>query len=239
MKKTLLFCALVISNVLNGERLPKHIIATLLPEDAIMLDAGAYEGNDTIEWSRLLPKATIYAVEPVPAIFKRLQNTTQNCSNVMCVEKALSNQSGYQEMYIGNGNERYKDQSSSLLLPTLHCYYFPHITFTEKILVETITLDKLAEDMHIDHIDFLWLDLQGMEQAVLQASPNIMKTVNVIFTEVSYCELYKGTPLYPEFKAWMESQGFIALSEIPEHKTFGDTLFVRKDYLMKRMNSTK
>jgi FkbM family methyltransferase len=229
---------LIVANVYvwscNATQLAKNVIASLLPKNAIIVDAGAYDGNDTKEWSALLPDATIIACEPVPSIFQRLRSNTMQCKNVICLQKALSNSIGYQTMYISQGtHNRIGDQSSSLLAPEPELnYYFPHIIFPQQITVESLTLDKLAEDLQIDHIDFLWFDLQGMEQFVLEASPKMFATVQVIFTEVSYCKLYEKTPLYPEFKAWMEQQGFVALSEIPEHPTFGDTLFVRKELML-------
>lgn len=205
----------------------KDLIAFFLPENPIVVEAGAYDGKDSCEMAYLWPQAMIYAFEPVPHVFIRLASNVHHYKNIVCIEKALSDKTGFDYMFISQGG----DYSSSLLEPLEHLEHFPHITFQHKTRVATITLDTWADEMNIDHIDFLWFDLQGMEPLVLKASPKIFKTIKVISTEVSYSDLYKNAPLYPEFKAWMEENGFIVIKEIKHHSTFGDVLFVRKELL--------
>lgn len=205
----------------------KEFIAQFLPKNPIILEAGAHNGSDTLEISRMWPHATIYAFEPIPHLFQQLQARTKNCHNVTCIQKALSNTCGYSRMYVSKEGQN-TDASSSLLEPTEHLHHFPHVTFPSQIVVETTTLDAWAQTVGLDHIDFIWFDLQGMEPFVLAASSQILKTVRVIVTEVSYTELYKQAPLYPEFKQWMEHQGFKVMAKVDHHPTFGDVLFVRK-----------
>ncbi len=229
MNKQTLYTILVFVSfrtiTIQAENLSKNSIAKFLPKNPIVVDAGAFDGTDTQEMSRLWPEGMIYAFEPVPHIFKRLIANTQSCKNVICMQKALSDEVGEVSMFISYGG----DQSSSLLQPVEHLTYFPHITFQNNIMVETTTLDRWAEEMGIDHIDLLWFDLQGVEPMVLKASPKIFRTVKVVYTEVSYTNLYKDAPLFDEFKAWMEEQGFVVVKKIMHHSTFGDVLFVRKE----------
>lgn len=202
----------------------KDYLARFLPKDPIVVDAGAYDGADTIESSRQWPQGKIYAFEPVPRLFKKLAYNTRNCTNVVCIEKALSDKIGNFPMYISwEGAE----QASSLLKPE-QIMIDVGILFPEKIDVEAITLDAWAEEMNINHIDLLWFDLQGMEPFVLKASPNILKTVKVVYAEVSFINLYETSPLYPEFRQWMEQQGFVVILEEKPYYSFGNALFVRK-----------
>lgn len=235
MKKQLVyslftFLSLSISGLFAVGEVSKKLIATLLPNNPIIVEAGAYNGTDSKEMSSIWPQGVIYAFEPVPHVFKMLKENTASCKNVICVQKALSDSVGQQAMHLSLGGG---DQSSSLLQPVEHLYYFPHITFNNKIMVESTTLDSWAEEMNIDHVDFLWFDLQGMEPMVLKASPKIFKTVKVIYTEVSYANLYQDAPLYNDFKKWMEEQGFVVIQEVVHHSTFGDALFVRKELVHK------
>jgi FkbM family methyltransferase len=227
--KHTLFIFILLSGCLTtiqADNLSKAFIATFLPENPIILDAGAHNGSDSREFSFLFPSGTIIACEPVPNLFQVLKANTQDCHNIIYVQKALSNKRGQEFIYISKGG----DASSSLLKPEQEKFqrYFPHITFPYKILVETLTLDQLAEELNIDHLDFLCLDLQGVELTVLKAAPKILKTVKAIYTEVNYTSVYEGTPLYPEIKSWMEENGFIEAAQIVHHSTFGDVLFVRK-----------
>ena len=204
----------------------KQVIKILLPENPVILEAGAHEGGDTAQMAQLWPKATLYAFEPVPTIFERLKFKTQSYSNVHAFQLALSNTTGITKFFISSGDS---DCSSSLLEPKEHLKYHPTVYFKNTIEVQTMTLDEWAQKNHVDHIDFMWLDMQGSELAMLKASPKIFSTVSVIYTEVNFCEAYKGCPLYPELRAWLESQGFVVAHEdLHRWVDFGDVLFVRK-----------
>jgi FkbM family methyltransferase len=220
------FLLLVSSFILKADNLSKNFIAHFLPPNPIILDAGAHNGSDSREFSQLLPSATIIACEPVPNLFQTLKENTQDCTNIIYVQKALSSQRGEAWIYVSQGG----DASSSLLIPEQQKFqqYFPHITFPYALKIETLTLDDLAEELQLDHIDFLCLDLQGVELMVLKAAPKILKTVKAIYTEVNYTSVYENTPLYPEVKAWLEENGFVQIAHIIHHRTFGDAFFIRK-----------
>jgi FkbM family methyltransferase len=205
----------------------KDYLAKFLPENPIVIDAGAYDGEDTIQMSKLWPQGKIYAFEPVPKLFKKLSYNTRNYSNIVCIEKALSDKIGSFPIYISCTEA---EQASSLLKPEqilIDC----GILFPDEVLVEATTLDAWAKEMNIDHIDLLWFDLQGVEPFVLQASPQILETVKVVYTEVSFISLYENSPLYPEFKQWMEGQGFVVIVEEKPYHSFGNALFVRKELI--------
>jgi hypothetical protein len=70
--------------------------------------------------------------------------------------------------------------------------------------------------------------MQGAEYRVLASSPEILKTVKVLFTEVSLIETYSEVLLYPEFKTWLEKQGFEMVLEDLPYDDMGNVLFVRK-----------
>lgn len=225
MKQKILSSLFLIISYQMQATIPKTYIASFLPENPVIVEAGAFKGEDTAEMSKVWPQAMIYAFEPVPVIFESLVINTQQCQNVIRIEKALSDKKGFDVMHISQGGEA----SSSLLAPEQTLYYhFPQITFPSTITVETITLDDFAQEMNIDHIDFLWLDLQGVELKVLRASPIILKTVKVIHTEVNYTDLYCGISQYPEYKEWLEAEGFVLVKEVVSHPTWGDALFVRR-----------
>lgn len=91
-----------------------------------------------------------------------------------------------------------------------------------------MNLDEWAVQNNVDHIDFMWLDMQGAEMKMLQGAPQILKNVSVIYTEVNFYEVYAGCPTYPEYRAWLESQGFkVVYEDIKSWIDFGDVLFVR------------
>lgn len=202
----------------------KTYMAQFLPKNPIIVEAGAHVGIDTIEMIKLWPSAKIYAFEPVPNLYMQLKNRTRYYKNIYCFDYALSNNNSYADFYISSGTS---DGSSSLLAPEEVLSFHPTVLFNTKIQVPTLTLDQWALNNNIDHIDMLWLDLQGAEPMVLKASPNILKTVKVIYTEVSTIKLYADSELYSEFKLWLEKQGFYIQKEEIPWADGGNVLFVR------------
>ena len=203
--------------------IPKEYFRSFLPEKPVILEAGAHKGSDTVELAKMWPTGTIHAFEPVPNIFKKLVKKTGNYKNVLCYQLALGNVTGSDKMYISTGAS---DGSSSLLSPKKHLDIFPTVYFDEKIQVSIVTLDDWARENNIKSIDFLWLDLQGMELKVLQSGRSILKTVNAIYSEVSSIEGYEHQNLYSELRDWLEKEGFHVEREAVENGE-GNVFFLR------------
>lgn len=203
--------------------IPKKYFIRFLPDNPIILEAGAHKGKDTVEIARQWPSGTIYAFEPVPELFVKLTKNTRRFKNVHCYQLGLGTISGQQTMFISSGAS---DGSSSLLPPKTHLQYYPTVFFDNKIEVQITTLDDWAASHGIGHIDFMWLDLQGMELDVLKSGLHILTTIKAIYSEVSKNENYEGQGLYDELRDWLIMQGFyVAREEIANGN--GNVLFVR------------
>ena len=203
----------------------KAELARYLPEHPVIVEAGAHVGCDTEELARQWPDGLVYAFEPVPALFTELERRTCELPNVYRSRQALSDRNGRQIFHLSEGGS---DGSSSLLMPDQHLEVHPDVRFERSIDVEAVTLDRWAQDQAVRRVDFLWLDMQGMEAAVLRASPKVLAQVRAVHTEVSLIPVYAGTVLYPEFRAWMEEQGFTVAREILPYPDMGNVLFVRR-----------
>lgn len=203
----------------------KESLVAMLPFDPVIVEAGAHVGYDTIEMAKLWSNGTIYSFEPVPNLFSILEKSTCQYTNVYRFNVALANHTGQAKLFVSSGKS---DGSSSLLSPKEHTVVHPDVYFEKEIVVKTTTLDDWAEQQKIAKVDFLWLDLQGFELAVLKAMPRIMPSVSVIHTEVSLIEVYDGVPLYPELRNWLELQGFHVVREELPWRDMGNVLFARK-----------
>lgn len=220
MKKISIFLIMSGTTLFFSSNANKKYIEQFLPKDPVILEAGAHIGTDTMQMATMWPTSTIHAFEPVPKLYDQLIKSTQQLPNVYCYQLALSNVSGSAKFYVSGGTS---DASSSLLKPKEHLFYHPQVTFEEVIEVKTLTLDEWAEKNGVDHIDFMWLDMQGYELTMLKSSPKILSTVSVIFLEVSRSEFYHGTSLFNEVHPWLVGQGFQYICEI-----FENALYVRK-----------
>ena len=195
----------------------------------VILEAGAANGYDTLRFSKLAPSSTIYAFEPVKKNFSLLKNRVESCSNVKIYNLALADFDGTSEMNISENSKSIDGvaDSSSLLEPEYHTTLYSHVTFTGKEKVKTKTLDSWALEEGVDHIDAMWLDMQGYEYLMLKKSSVILPTVRVIYSEVSLKEVFKGACLVDEYKEWLMSIGFkVVMEEFVDEGT-ENVLFVK------------
>ena len=203
----------------------KGIFRKYLPSNPVIIDCGSHDGSDSIALSRIFPKAIIHSFEPVPEIFKRLTEKTHPNKNINCYPLALGDTNGINERHISSKGS---DGSSSLLKPSGHLKDHPDVLFKSSIQVETKKLDTWAKENNINRVDLLWLDMQGFEFQMLNASPNILSTVRVIHTEISTKETYEGVVIYKDLRSWLEDKGFRVLKEaIPKGTDMGNVVFVR------------
>lgn len=206
----------------------KNIIKKLFDKNSIsspvIIEAGAAEGNDTYEFSVLFPSATIYSFEPIKVMYEMAKNKTKDQTNVVLYNKALSDKNCITTMHVA---DRYGQPwgSHSLMNPKLHVKTHPAITFKSEEMVETIILDDFIKNNKISIIDFMWLDMQGSEPNVLMKSIESLKKTRYLYTEVSLEELYEGTVLYPEYKKFLESNGFEVVFEDLPWTDGGNVLF--------------
>ena len=206
-------------------RLSKRRIRGFLPADAVIIEAGAHVGHDTVELSRLWPEGRIHAFEPLPDLFATLKARTGDRPNVRCYPLALGGTSGRVEFNVSSGTS---DASSSILAPKQHLEQHPEVTFDRTIVVEAITIDDWARRQGVRRVDFLWLDLQGYELFTLKSAGTILPAVRAIYTEVYLKESYRGVPLYPEVRDWLGRRGFTVEWEGLPWPDAGNVLFVRR-----------
>lgn len=204
--------------------LTRELILSILPNDPIVIEAGAHRGRDTLKMSEFWPQSMIHAFEPVPYLFKILKERTAHKQNIQLYPYALAGKTETMSMYV---SDACCDAVSSLLKPKELATARPDITFTVET-VSAITLDDWAKKYGVNKVDFMWLDMQGGELAALQASPTILKTITAIKTEISFSERYENSPPYEVLSSWLEQQGFKEIAQNIHHGLWGDALFVRK-----------
>lgn len=224
MKNKKIFLFLLFTYTLTfslGEKVPFSLLRKLLPENPIILEAGAQFGEDTQWMSDFWSEGIIHAFEPLPESFNQLQQIASTRNNIKIYNVALSEKNGPAVFYVAGG-------ASSLLPPTpsFNQDYF-HADLDNPIIVNCISLDDWAKNNKIDHIDFMWLDMEGNELKALNAGENILATVKVIYTEVNLQNFWQGTVLYQDLKKYLEQKGFTEIwKDIVPH-WHGNALFVK------------
>lgn len=205
------------------------LVAKFLPEDPVIFEAGGHYGDDTIRFATRWPSGTIISFEPNPHAFAKLLERTKDATNVHVYNLAVNNYNGTAILnvcYGTNGNDPIFEGASSLLEPSacmrIH-YRGP------KVKVSCVVLDDWCQANNIDHIDFMWLDLEGLELQVLKSSPEILDKVKVIYTETNFFVFRKGATQFNDLRTFLDKSGFKLLSHWYREGLQGDAIFVKKE----------
>jgi FkbM family methyltransferase len=210
-------------DVISYQTIARHI-----PEKPAIVEAGAFNGCNTLEMAAFWPGAVVHAFEPVDTARHQLsQKIAPHAKSIHVYPYALGATSGTFQMHISGDSSTGGTQSSSILKPSAHTTAYSFVRFKSKADVSVVRLDEWATSRGITHLDFLWLDLQGFELEALKGAGDLLSTVLAVHAEVSNVELYEGAPLYPEVRAWMRTHGFTPLVEAL-FRIGGNVLFVRE-----------
>jgi FkbM family methyltransferase len=207
------------------------LLRTHLPPQPIIIEAGAFKGYDTHKLATAWPHGTIHAFEPIPELYTQLCARTEMLSNVHTHQLALSSSTGTAQMHVAYNprNQTMPSQASSLHTPRERLHHSP-MQYQQTITVPTIRLDEWCTQHNIEHIDLLWLDIQGHEYAVLHAAQEIMHIIDYVWVEVNFIPAYENQPSYTDFVAWLEQQNFTIIAQDFENTTdwfFGNLLLHR------------
>jgi FkbM family methyltransferase len=186
-----------------------------------IIQIGAHHGNEYDTLKKL--SENILMFEPQKEVYNKLFNKLGSMPNLIIENKALGSSIGIMQMYTEQANN---GQSSSLLIPQLHCVQYPSIKFTGTEQVEVITLNEYFNDKLFNY-NLLTLDVQGYELEVLKGSTDILLKVDYILCEVNRAELYRGCPMVEEIDSFLNDYGFKRDITSWDGHTWGDALYVR------------
>ncbi len=172
-------------------------------EDPIILEIGANNGTDTIDFLNTFERGKFFCFEPDPRALKQWQESVFD-PRAMIFNIAISNTIGTIDFHQSSGwpadwekpsPDAEWNMSGSIKNPKNHIPLHPWCKFDTTIKVNTITLDEWVKNMGIKEIDFIWADTQGAEREMLWGGMNTFNTtVKYLYTEYSNDEQYEGQP---------------------------------------------
>jgi FkbM family methyltransferase len=172
----------------------------------IVVDIGANPIDSDPPYKRLLENrlCRVIGFEPQPAALDKLNSGK---TDLEC----------YFPYAVGDGKQATLNicrasGMTSLLIPDQHkLAYFPSFLewgqVVQQISVATHRLDEISE---ISSIDFLKIDAQGSELAILKNGRSRLKDAIAVHTEVFFIPLYKDQPLYGEIDFELRDPRFCA-----------------------------
>jgi FkbM family methyltransferase len=149
----------------NAERC---FVERFLQPGMTVLDIGAHHGFYTLLASkRLGPLGKVISFEPSPRERKRLRLhiLLNRCKNVTLETYALGDQEGESELYVV---EDWASGCNSLRPPDVSAR-------TTRFSVRVVRLDNWLANHKIDRVDFIKLDAEGGELAVLQGASHLLE----------------------------------------------------------------
>ncbi len=123
------------------------------------------------------------------------------------INKGLHDVKGIHEFY-----ERDYIGTSSFLIEDkeiIKSYGIEHLfNLKNKHSFDSITLSEVLSENKIEYIDFLKLDLEGLDYRILKSIENKLENVSVIMTEVRFQPLFVGESYFFEISQFLYSKGF-------------------------------
>ncbi len=161
-----------------------------------VVDVGADKGLWAKECLPIFPEASYFLVEPLLENEPFLAEISRTRRHVDYYLGALGAEPGHLTLH-AHGDQssffrsEYADSADSCLRD-----------------VEVRTLDSFLKEGRIHPPDLVKADVQGFELQVLKGANRCLDTTELLLLEVSYQQIYEGSPLAHEVIAYMGAKGF-------------------------------
>jgi FkbM family methyltransferase len=135
---------------------------------------------------------------------------------------AVSNEEGRMMM---NCDENNHGESSSLLMPKLHLTNCPWVRFVKQEEVEVKRLDNLKFDR--SNYNGLVMDLQGAELMALKGAKETLKSIDFIYSEINFVEMYEGCALVGDLDNFLMDFGFVRVKTGTDRGGWSDAIYIK------------
>lgn len=189
------------------------------------IDVGAHHGESSLTAALENPGLRVYAIEPNLAAAARLFG---QAPNYIVLPFAIAEQDGTADFHVNAA-----DMSSSLLRineQAKRAWVGMSLDVAGTATVPTLRLDSLLNLLGVQTVDFLKIDAQGMDLAVLRSAGSRLRDINRIQLEVENVPVpfYVGSPSKPEVIRFLDQAGFTLVSSEPQtHGQEENLTFVR------------
>ena len=148
----------------------------LQPEDVkTVLDIGANVGVTALYFSRIFPRADIYAFEPAPDNFAVLQKNVANCGRIRAFNFALGSQDATLELFASDNPINFGGYS-------LHA---AGSDTSKKISIPVRNVASVLAEISLKAVDVIKVDTEGAEWDILTAFPqDVVRSAKYITGEL-------------------------------------------------------
>jgi FkbM family methyltransferase len=121
-------------------------------------------------------------------------------------------------------------QSSSILEFGSHKTSHPQVKVVEKVKMKTSRIDSVINKYAIamENVNFINLDIQGVELRALKSMGNYLNNIDYIYTEVNTEEVYKNCDQMTELSEYLVKHNFrLADARIYKEFGWGDAFYIK------------
>jgi FkbM family methyltransferase len=149
----------------------------------VTIDVGAHVGFYSILAALANPSGRVFAFEPLPPVFQRLQRNIElnRLSSVECIRRAAGETEGDAEIFFEPGDAIPSGSTLSTeikrLIPRLRSQAIP-----------VVTLDRFVAERNIERVDLVKIDVETTERQVLSGMKHTLKRDRPLVA----CEVWGG-----------------------------------------------
>lgn len=177
----------------------------------IIVDVGAYDFGDSIRLKQRYHAARVFAFELNKDNFDKFSPFAIK-KNVDCYNVAISDKDGLTDCFLSKHFEGVNAQSSIYEPTDVYKNNYPYVSHS-KSSCHAMRLDSFE----FKKIDFLHIDVEGAENAVLKGLGNIRPTL--IYLEYLLGDGWHGQS-FDEVNTWFSSNGYTCVKDLTYDKLF-------------------
>lgn len=209
-----------------------RIAKKLIPKNNYtIVEVGARDCTETVMFDMRLPSSKIFAFECNPDTLPKCHKAVSDKKNITLIEKAVTDHEGEVTFYQINNEKTITNHphgtnpGASSIFEANEEYSLEKYS-QNKITVPTTTIKKFSEEYNVDHVDLMWMDIQGAELMALQGAKDFLDKIALIHLETEFFSIYKNQPLFPELKSFLNKKGFRLYTFTTFGKFAGDAIFI-------------
>ncbi|HXS29115.1 MAG TPA: FkbM family methyltransferase [Steroidobacteraceae bacterium] len=204
----------------NGERRVLEIMARLPPRH--LFDVGANRGDWTAAAAGLMPQSRIHAFEIVPRTFKELEERVGRLANVRLNDRGLSSRPEQVLIHLGPTS----DTATACRIEGMR---FHEEYYTSDVRCQVITAADYMRALAIDEVDFVKIDVEGMDLEVIRGFGERLRDVRAVQFEYGIFNI-ASHDLLGDFYRHLQPRGFVVGKIFPRRVAFADYHFSMENF---------
>lgn len=174
-------------------------------ERPLVFDIGANRGQTIEHFRNAFAQPVIHAFEPGRDTFANLERRCAAIPNLHLNNVALGARAESRTFL-----QNTRDDMSSFLELSVDAWG----EIADRYPVEVTTVDDYCAAHGIERIDILKSDTQGFDLDVLRGAQRMIdrRAIRLIFLEITFSDMYKGSPRFDEIYAYLADRRFALVS---------------------------